>query len=109
MVQVNSLNCQGGAAQEIEVVLSQNFNTNGQYTISLTTEVEDACGQRWPINFFGGFEINDCPLDVILYNNLDTVCRGQTIGLYADVLNASGPVNLCVGPTAYQTVREIIF
>ena len=79
MVQVNSLNCQGGAAQEIEVVLSQNFNTNGQYTISLTTEVEDACGQRWPINFFGGFEINDCPLDVILYNNLDTVSGAKLL------------------------------
>ena len=98
VAQVNSLNCQGGETQEIEVVFSQNFNTNGQYTINLTTEVEDACGQRWPINFFGGFDVNDCPLDVILYNSLDTVCRGQTIGLYADALNASGPVTYTWDP-----------
>ena len=98
IAQVNSLNCQGGVTQEIEVVLSQNFNTNGQYTINLTTEVEDACGQQWPINFFGGFEINDCPLDVILYNDRDTVCSGQTVGLYADVLNASGPVTYTWDP-----------
>ena len=98
VVQVNSLNCQGGLTQEIEVVLSQNFAANGQYTINLTTEVEDACGQRWPINFFGGFEVNDCPLDVILYNDLDTVCSGQTVGLYAEVLNASGPVTYTWDP-----------
>ena len=98
VAQVNSLNCQGGLTQEIEVVLSQNFVANGQYTINLTTEVEDACGQRWPINFFGGFEINDCPLDVILYNDLDTVCSGQTVGLYAEVLNASGPVTYAWDP-----------
>ena len=30
VVQVNSLNCQGGLTQEIEVVLSQNFAANGQ-------------------------------------------------------------------------------
>ena len=98
VAQVNSINCQGGSTQEIEVVLSQNFNTNGQYTINLTTEVEDACGQQWPINFFGGFEINDCPLDVILYNDRDTVCSGQTVGLYAEVLNASGPVTYTWDP-----------
>ena len=98
VAQVNSVNCQGGATQEIEVVLSQDFNTNGQYTINLSTEVEDACGQLWPINFFGSFEINNCPLDVILYSNLDTVCRSQTIGLYADALNASGPVNYTWDP-----------
>ena len=52
-------------------------------------------GQLTP---FGGFDVNDCPLDVILYNSLDTVCRGQTIGLYADALNASGPVTYTWAP-----------
>jgi len=80
-----ALNCINDSTNQIELSLFPGLNQSGSYTISFQSYFKDACDSIWDLTSTFPFVINDCPLDVDLTADNDTICLGECADLYTNV------------------------
>jgi len=84
-VNATALNCINDSTNQIQLSLSPGLNESGMYTIFFQSYFKDACGSIWDLSSTFQFSINDCPLEVNLTADNDTICVGECADLYAYV------------------------
>ena len=136
-VNATALNCINDSTNQIQLSLFPGLNESGMYTIFFQSYFQDACDSIWDLSSTFQFSINDCPLEVDLTADNDTICVGQCVDLYANVSggdftsynynwtpalpNSPGPHNVCpsantvysvtvsdAGPAADQSANILI-
>jgi len=80
-----ALNCINDSTNQVQLSLFPGLNESGIYTLSFQSYFQDACDSIWDLTSTFQFIINDCPLEVELTANNDTICVGECAELYATV------------------------
>jgi hypothetical protein len=84
-VNATALNCVNDSTNQVQLSLFPGLNESGTYTISFQSYFQDACDSIWDLTSIFQFIINDCPLEVGLTADNDTLCVGECADLYVNV------------------------
>ena len=84
-VNATALNCVNDSTNQVQISLFPGLNESGSYTISFQSYFQDACDSMWNLTSTFQFLINDCPLEVELTADNDTICVGECADLYTNV------------------------
>ena len=68
------INCVNDSTNTIELNLSPGLNQSGLYNLYFETYYKDPCDSIWVLSSTMNLVINDCPLEVDLMTNNDTIC-----------------------------------
>jgi len=79
------LNCNNDSTNTIQLNVSPGFNESGIYNIYFQSYFLDACDSVWDLSTYLQFTVNDCPLQVNLTVNEDTICFGDCADLFVYV------------------------
>jgi gliding motility-associated-like protein len=118
---VNATNCSGGKATRFNVNLAAPLTRSGTYYLDLTLYFKDFCDSVWTLRRRLTFSITDCPLQVTLVADQDTLCRNSCTWLRATVsggtpanyrytwtpgsLSGAGPHRVCPNSTTRYILR----
>lgn len=76
--QVIPINCNGKRETDsFELRLSPGLNKGGGYRLDFEAVKYDYCDSPWALKSFVNFQLTDCPIDVELSSNRDTICEGE--------------------------------
>ncbi|MEM6344495.1 MAG: gliding motility-associated C-terminal domain-containing protein [Bacteroidota bacterium] len=118
------LNCVNGFATQVQLGMNPGANASGLYQVSYTSAFLDACDSLWILTTTDTFLVNDCPLEMYLEADPDTICFGGCADLTAMVSggdfqtygyswtpafgNSPGPFTVCPDSTTtyYLTVSD---
>lgn len=79
------INCVNDSTNTIQLNLSPGLNQSGVYNLYFETYYKDPCDSIWVLSSTINFVINDCPLQVDLMTNSDTICIGESTDLFVQV------------------------
>jgi gliding motility-associated-like protein len=82
---VTPVNCSNGMTDTFTVSLSSGISEGGIYSLAYQMYLYDACDSAWLVSDTTTFHITDCPIEVELSLQDDTVCAGSCTDLEADV------------------------
>ncbi|TVR81671.1 MAG: hypothetical protein EA412_02575 [Chitinophagaceae bacterium] len=85
VVSANAINCTDGLTTEIQISLQPSLDLNGSYTIDLTTFYLDVCDSLHILSSDAEFDVINCPLEVEVFTDLETICEGECIEVWAEV------------------------
>ncbi len=80
-VNATPLNCINDSTNSIQLDVSPGLNQSGSYNIYLESMFKDACDSLWDLSSSFSFDINDCPLEVELVADDDSICLGDCVDL----------------------------
>ena len=114
------LSCFNDSTDLIQLNLSPGINESGTYNIYFQSFFKDVCDSIWSLSSSLSFDVLDCPLQVDLYADNDTICLGECTDLNVSVSggdastynyswipilpNSSGPHNVCPNVTTQYVV-----
>ncbi|MGB0918722.1 MAG: hypothetical protein ACPGU4_14100, partial [Flavobacteriales bacterium] len=114
---INPLNCVNGEGTEFELTLSPGLDESAIYELDFIYNYVDDCENEFTLEVEGSFEVNDCPIEVEVFEESLTVCEGDCIEIWAEASggdpntynyawsnglpNSAGPHLVC--PTANTT------
>lgn len=81
---INALNCNGGEGTQYELTLSPGLDESMTYGLEFIYNYEDDCGNEFSLEVEGSFEVNDCPLQVEVFEDETTICEGECIEIWAE-------------------------
>ena len=84
-VTATAINCVNDSTNTIQLNLSPGLNQSGAYSIYFETYYKDPCDSIWILSSNISFVINDCPLQVNLTTNNDTICIGDNTDIFIQV------------------------
>tara|TARA_B100000989_G_C19531714_1_gene470381 strand:+ start:2920 stop:6993 length:4074 start_codon:yes stop_codon:yes gene_type:complete len=119
----SGVNCFNDSTYEIELNFSQILDKSGLYNLNFNMSFVDECENVWQLNPRKQFYINDCPLELFITSDDDTVCQGECVNLFSNVSggdsttyqyswtnfsNNTGSINVCPVSTTtyYLTVND---
>ena len=79
------LNCINDSTDLIQLNLSPGINQSGSYNIYFESFFKDVCDSIWSLASSLSFDVLDCPLQVDLYADHDTICLGECTDLNVSV------------------------
>jgi gliding motility-associated-like protein len=83
---VTAVGCDGNNETDSFLLgLSTPLDKSGSYNFSFDAVKYDACDSAWQLNVDTTFQINDCPIFVILTAVPDTICKGTCTDITAQV------------------------
>lgn len=83
---LKAINCDANNRTDtFNVTFSQVLDKGGRYNIVFTARLKDVCDSIWNLRDSIDFVIDDCPIDVELFANPDTICRGECTDIIATV------------------------
>jgi len=85
IVNATAINCVNDSTNTIELNLSPGLNESGSYSIFFQTYLKDVCDSIWIITSNYTFVINDCPLQLNIVANNDSICIGDNTDISAIV------------------------
>ncbi len=119
-VNATPIGCTNDSTDLIQLNLSPGINESGSYNIYFESYFKDVCDSIWSLSSSLSFDVLDCPLEVDLYANSDTICLGECTDLNVSVSggdastynyswtpifpNNSGPHNVCPTTTTQYIV-----
>lgn len=119
-VNATPLNCINDSTNTIALNVSPGLNQSGSYNIYFESLFKDACDSLWDLSTSFSFDINDCPLEVSLVADDDSICLGDCTDLNVIVnggdvstynyswnpgwSNSSGPWTVCPITTSQYIV-----
>ena len=74
MVNAIALNCVNDSTNQLQLSILPGLNESGIYTISFQSYYQDDCDSIWDLTSTFQFVVSDCPLDVDLTADNDTIC-----------------------------------
>lgn len=77
IIQAYPINCQGDSTQQAEVILDEGLFESGDYYLSFLAPFTDACGSMWELYSTDTLEVRDCPIEIELSVDRDTICPGE--------------------------------
>ena len=80
-----AINCINDSTNQIELTLSPGLNQSGLYDLSFHMTYIDECGDSWSLIPSNQIFVNDCPLELTLSSDDDTICLGECVNLYSSV------------------------
>ena len=80
-----AINCINDSTNQIELTLSPGLNQSGLYDLSFYMTYIDECGDSWSLIPSNQIFVNDCPLELTLSSDDDTICLGECVNLYSSV------------------------
>ncbi|MEM6801933.1 MAG: gliding motility-associated C-terminal domain-containing protein [Bacteroidota bacterium] len=75
--QANPINCQGDSTFQAQVILNEGLFKSGDYYLSFLSPHIDACGQQWELYSTDTLEVRDCPIEIELSVDRDSICIGE--------------------------------
>ena len=69
----------------VKLTLSKDLTRSGRYKVRYVTVVPDPCDSLRVFNDSIYFDVTDCPIEVELSADSDTICKGNCTKLFADV------------------------
>ena len=119
-VNATPIGCANDSTDLIQLNLSPGINESGSYNIYFESYFKDVCDSIWSLSSSLSFDVLDCPLEVDLYADSDTICLGECTDLNVFVTggdastynyswtpifpNNSGPHNVCPTTTTQYIV-----
>ena len=85
------VDCNGGEATTFELTLAPGMNESGSYHLDYTYYYTDECDNLYELEVDGDFEVTDCPLDVDLFLDANTICAGECTNIWAEVTGGDPP------------------
>ena len=79
------LSCFNDSTDLIQLNLSPGINESGTYNIYFQSFFKDVCDSIWSLSSSLSFDVLDCPLQVDLYADNDTICLGECTDLNVSV------------------------
>ena len=79
------INCVNDSTNTIQLNLVPGLNESGAYSIYFESSIKDVCDDFWTISSSYNFIINDCPLQVNLTTNNDSICIGDNTDIFVQV------------------------
>lgn len=114
---ITPLNCVGGEGTNYELTLSPGLDESMVYDLDFIYNYSDECDNEFTLEVEGSFEVNDCPLQVEVFEESLILCEGDCIEIWAEASggdpntynyawnnglpNSAGPHLVC--PTANTT------
>lgn len=108
---VTGIGCNGkNESDKFRLNLGTAISQSGNYSIQISTFIKDVCDSIWKLTSTINFNVNDCPISVVLKADKDTVCLGSCTFLRATVtggnpvnyvytwnnsLSGKGPIKIC--------------
>ncbi|MGB1317766.1 MAG: hypothetical protein ACPG5W_06150, partial [Flavobacteriales bacterium] len=81
---INPLNCVNGEGTEFELTLSPGLDESAIYELDFIYNYVDDCENEFTLEVEGSFEVNDCPIEVEVFEESLTVCEGDCIEIWAE-------------------------
>ena len=119
-VNATPIACVNDSTDLIQLNLFPGINESGSYNIYFESFFKDVCDSIWSLSSSLSFDVLDCPLEVDLYADSDTICLGECTDLNVSVSggdastynfswtpilpNNSGPHNVCPTTTTQYIV-----
>lgn len=82
---VNPLNCNAGEGTQFELTLSPGLDESATYSLEFIYHYSDDCDNEFTLEVEGSLTVNDCPLQVELFEESLTVCEGDCVEIWAEV------------------------
>ncbi|MCF8278176.1 MAG: gliding motility-associated C-terminal domain-containing protein [Flavobacteriales bacterium] len=82
---ITPINCNGGNGTQYELTLSPGLDNSATYTVDFVYNYADDCGNEFTLEAQGSLVVNDCPLQVEILEENQTVCLGDCIEIWAEV------------------------
>lgn len=82
---VTPLNCGSGQGTQYELTLSPGLDNSATYNLEFIYNYSDDCDNEFTLEVDGSFTVNDCPLQVEVFEESQTVCLGDCIEVWAEV------------------------
>ena len=83
---ITPVNCDGNNETDSFIInLDRPLDRGGSYRVDFTYVYYDACDSPWVLDTFVYFNINDCPIEVDLTLDDDTICLGACTYLNVDI------------------------
>lgn len=117
---VTPLNCNGGSGTEYELTLAPGLDESMTYDLEFIYNYADECENEFTLEVEGSFVVNDCPLQVEVYEDAASICEGECIEIWAEATggdpntynyawsnglpNSPGPHLVCPSTTTTYTV-----
>ncbi|MCB9244918.1 MAG: gliding motility-associated C-terminal domain-containing protein [Flavobacteriales bacterium] len=85
-ISVQPVNCDANNETDtFNITVSPRLDRGGTYLLEFEAVKWDACDSPWVLRAQRNFTINDCPIDVELFADHDTICRGSCTDIWAEV------------------------
>ncbi|MCB0754709.1 MAG: gliding motility-associated C-terminal domain-containing protein [Flavobacteriales bacterium] len=117
---INPLNCAGGEGTQYELTLAPSLDESMTYNLEFVYHYADDCDNEFTLEVDGSFDVNDCPLQVEVFEDATTICEGECIEIWAEATggnpntynyawsnglpNSPGPHLVCPTTTTTYTV-----
>lgn len=117
---VTPLDCNAGEATTFELELAPGLDESGAYHLDYTYYYTDDCQNVFELEIDGDFVVSDCPLDVDLFLDANSICAGECTEIWAEVTggdpntynfnwspalpNSEGPHQVCLAATQVYTL-----
>lgn len=85
IIQAYPINCQGDSTRKAEIVLDEGLFKSGDYYVSFLSPYVDACGDIWELYSSDTLEVRDCPIEIEVYVDRDSICPGECNRILVDV------------------------
>ncbi|HIF14747.1 MAG TPA: hypothetical protein EYQ86_05270, partial [Bacteroidetes bacterium] len=83
-VTATATNCSNDSTDLAQLNLSAGLNKSGTYHLQFIANIKDACDSIWTLISYDTIQISDCPLDVEIFVEEDTICPGECIDIWAE-------------------------
>ena len=80
---ITPLNCVGGEGTNYELTLSPGLDESMVYDLDFIYNYADECDNKFTLEVEGSFEVNDCPLQVEVFEESLILCEGDCIEIWA--------------------------
>lgn len=117
---ITPLNCNGGEGTQYQLTFSPGLDQSATYNLEFIYNYADDCGNEFTMEVDGSFVVNDCPLQVEVMEESQTVCLGDCVEIWAEVSggdpntynfawsnglpNSAGPHLVCPSATTVYSV-----
>ncbi|MCF8463530.1 MAG: gliding motility-associated C-terminal domain-containing protein [Flavobacteriales bacterium] len=117
---ISPLNCTGGMATQYQLTFSPGLDESTTYNLEFIYHYADECENEFTLEVEGNLVVNDCPLDVEIFEDEDALCLGECVEIWAEVTggnantynyawsnglpNSAGPHVVCPGATTTYSV-----
>jgi len=81
---ISPLNCNAGEATDFELTFSPGLNQSAVYDVEFIYNYADDCDNEFTLDVQGSFEVNDCPLQVEVFEENTAVCPNGCVEIWAE-------------------------
>jgi len=85
VVNATAINCVNDSTNTIQLNLFPGINESGSYDIFFQSSFKDECDSIWILQSNLNFVVNDCPLQLNIVTNNDSICIGGNTDILAIV------------------------